>query len=646
MRKFLILLFILLSLSSIYTEIRAGYINITGYDFDNDDPIKLSGEWNITYEDGTKTYSRVPSDWAGDDKRVTYALTILSQEQELILAPTQVNSEYILLLNGEKVLEEKSYRYLYIPIKMKSGVNTLEFIITNRDDPVGGIRNSPFLGGHEIMRKKHIISYFRDAIFAGANIIVAIFFLILFLRYNRDISSLYFAILCMVLAIRGVVINDKLLFLFIKNLSGNAVQRVEYFCVYSLPLLFMLFIKSYFNYRPHRKPYNVLTFLTIPFPICVLLLPPLQYKSLLFIYFITSFVVIIFILSTIIFYIYKRLKDSVKIFISILLVGLAAISDISMVLFNNFETHILSIFLIIFILYMLYNIFSSETRKLLRRSQLKDENAQVNKYLHKFVPSKYIKSIGLGDTFSIKDGDGVDREMTILFASIKGFHQEFSLHGAEEGIKLLNRAFSIISPILIKHNGLIDKFIDETIMVLFPDDPNTAVDAVLELNTYLEEYNRQNPALYPIEIYSGIHIGPCHFGIVGDGKRSDITVISKTVNKASRIHSFSKKIDRAILISDELYQKLEIKEHFNYLYMGRVKLKGNSNFVGIHTIFQGAITEADSLFSMTMRKLENSSLYDIESVLQRIKTLHRGHKPSNYYLDLINSNRKLEELEK
>lgn len=646
MKSKILLLQLIFVLTLSYSQINSGFINIRDIDFDISSPIKLSGDWIVTYPDGRSIISKVPADWEGDEPTVTYTLRIESQKQDLILAPTQINSSYVLLLNGVELVREDSYRFLYVPVTLKDGVNRLDLVITNTTDPVGGIRNSPLLGSHIKMRERQLKTKLRDGIFAGANIIVAIFFIILYFYYKRDRSSIYFALLCIALAIRGVVINDKILFLYIDNLSGTLIQRLEYFSVYSLPLLFMLFIKTYFNYSSHRLPFIILAGLTIPFPISVVFLPPLMYKSVLFIYFIFAIITILFIVFTLAYYIYKRMEDSVKIFVSLLIIGLAAISDISIVLFNRSETHILSIVLMIFILYMIYNIFSTETRKLLKRSELTNENIQVNRYLHKFVPSKYIKSIGLGDTFSISDGDGIDREMTILFSSIKGFQNEFALHQAEDGIKLLNRVFSIISPIFTKHNGLIDKFMDESIMVLFPEDPQDAIRAIMEVNSVLEGYNRTNPTLFPIELYTGIHIGPCHFGIVGDGKRSDITVISPTVNKASRIHSFAEKIDQSILISDALYKIINIDSEYNDLYMGKVKLKGNRDFVGIYTLFTHNITQADNLFSMTMRKLENSSLYDIESVLQRIKTIHRTHKPSNYYLDLINKNRKLEELEK
>lgn len=183
-------------------------------------------------------------------------------------------------------------------------------------------------------------------------------------------------------------------------------------------------------------------------------------------------------------------------------------------------------------------------------------------------------------------------------------------------------------------------------MAVFPAKPEDAIDAIIQINLELKMYNNSHPNLTPIEIRSGIHIGSQFIGIVGDEKRVDATVISKVVNTASRINSFTEKLDRNILISDDIYQRLTNKKGYESKFMGKVKLKGNMNFMGIHCIYTDFVEDADNLFSLTMSKLENSSLDKIENVLLNIKMMYKNHAPTIFYLNLIQKNKRLEDFEK
>lgn len=285
--------------------------------------------------------------------------------------------------------------------------------------------------------------------------------------------------------------------------------------------------------------------------------------------------------------------------------------------------------------------------------KLSDDNRKVNRYLSKFVPGGFIKSIGKGSITTIQKGDGTVENMTVLFSSVKDFYKHTRLLKGEEVIELLNRCYAIISPIIKKHGGFVDKFMDETLMALFSGGPEDALNASIEIAQEMNKYNSLNPYDIPLEIRSGIHMGELFIGIVGDKNRLDATVISKVVNTASRIGSFTKKIDKDILISEEVYNSLNHNSEFKTHYMGRVKLKGNSNSIGIYSvcIFNGKfkkeeINQADNLFSITMKKLENSTLSKIEDVLINIKNIYKHHTPTLYYLKLIRENRRLEDLEK
>ena len=79
-------------------------------------------------------------------------------------------------------------------------------------------------------------------------------------------------------------------------------------------------------------------------------------------------------------------------------------------------------------------------------------------------------------------------------------------------------------------------------MALFPDKPEKAIDAALDMSDKLREYNiHRNTMNYKsIEIGIGIHTGKIILGTIGQEDRMDTTVISDTVNLCQRIESLTR----------------------------------------------------------------------------------------------------------
>lgn len=531
-------------------------------------------------------------------------------------------------------------------MSLKEGVNQLDFYIRNTTEKFGGFRSSPYIGSFDNMVKLYEKRVFRDTIICGASLVMFLFFFILFLNYRNDKSTLYFSLICLFLSLRGLVTNDKVIFIFIPNLSYLLLNKIEYFSVYLIPLLTILFIYNYYEKKVYKHIFKVCIYFGFILVLASLLGPPVLYISLLYVFY--GYIIIggILIITTLINCGINGKEDAFKILVSIITLLLAGVCDSINYILNKSDVQVLPSSMIVFILLMSLIVSQREIRKLKKIDKLSKENIKVIKYLSKFVPNAFIKTVGMGDITSISRGVGVNKDMTVLFTSIIGFQQELKLYKAEDTISLLNRCFGMISPIITSYGGFIDKFIDETVMALFPGKPEDAIDAVMEINKKLEQFNRGLGHGKPLRMKAGIHNGEQYIGLVGDQNRVDATVISKVVNTASRINSFTSKIDRDILISDDVYRSIKCPEDYKTMYMGRVKLKGKENFIGIHCLYLNKVVEADNLFSITMKKLEDSSLDKIENVLLNIKRMHKNHKPTDYYLQLIKNNKTLEELEK
>ncbi len=171
-----------------------------------------------------------------------------------------------------------------------------------------------------------------------------------------------------------------------------------------------------------------------------------------------------------------------------------------------------------------------------------------------------------------------ERILTILFCDIKGFSTLCENLESIEIVKLLNDIFDLITDVLKKHGGLIDKYIGDAIMALF--DPlkdeeahHNAVLASLEMQQAISNFNK-NRQDNPVNIRIGINTGSVIWGDVGSHlDRRDTTVIGDPVNLASRLEGVNKIFGTNIIISNNTYNYIKDRIEVRELDIIRVKGK-------------------------------------------------------------------------
>lgn len=141
----------------------------------------------------------------------------------------------------------------------------------------------------------------------------------------------------------------------------------------------------------------------------------------------------------------------------------------------------------------------------------------------------------------------VRRQVTILIADLRGFTAITSLLPTETVIAMLNRCLGRMNEVISRHHGVVDKFMGDSIMVLFgvpnehPDDVKRALACSIEMQLAMAEINLKNQEDGIPELFMGIGIntGSVMAGKLGSHFYSEYTVIGAEVNLASRIESFS-----------------------------------------------------------------------------------------------------------
>lgn len=146
------------------------------------------------------------------------------------------------------------------------------------------------------------------------------------------------------------------------------------------------------------------------------------------------------------------------------------------------------------------------------------------------------------------------REIVILFTDIRGSTTFFRTHGDIAGRLMMQRHHDMLFPLIKQHKGTIVKTVGDSIMASF-DDPYKAVNAAIEMQRKLSDYNSNLPSEELIRIRIGINFGR---GIIED---SD--VYGNVVNVASKLVSIGE--SDQILVSKSIYEKLQLREDLSFL---------------------------------------------------------------------------------
>jgi predicted ATPase/class 3 adenylate cyclase/tRNA A-37 threonylcarbamoyl transferase component Bud32 len=220
-------------------------------------------------------------------------------------------------------------------------------------------------------------------------------------------------------------------------------------------------------------------------------------------------------------------------------------------------------------------------------SQTKELNERLivlNRAYERFVPEDFLDLLHKKSIMDVALGDHTQISMSVLFTDIRNFTTRSEKMTPQENFDFINSFLGVMVPIIKKHSGFVDKYIGDAIMALFPRNADDAIKASIEMQQTLKEYNKQNPHQDPIEIGIGINTGLLMLGTVGEPNRMAATVISDTVNIASRIESLTKTYQKPILIAEDTYKKIKNPLMYNFEKIGQVQVKGKAKEITIYQV--------------------------------------------------------------
>jgi adenylate cyclase len=197
---------------------------------------------------------------------------------------------------------------------------------------------------------------------------------------------------------------------------------------------------------------------------------------------------------------------------------------------------------------------------------------------------------------------GERREMTVLFADLRGFTTVAEGLDPVAVTRLLNRFFTPTTRRVLAAGGTLDKYMGDALMAFFgapllqADHARRACRAALGLSRELVRLNAEpppagaRPGPAQLAIGVGIASGEMVVGNLGSEEVFDYTVVGDTVNLGSRIEGLNRLYGTEILVSDAT--AAAAREEFLFREVDRVRVKGKRVPVSLFELVAEAPGEA------------------------------------------------------
>lgn len=517
--------------------------------------------------------------------------------------------------------------------------------VANYDDRDAGIMQPMRLGAAQKILTERERAIFIEAFVSGSILLIGLYHLGLFFNRREDRASLWFGIFCAIISVRLLLTGEYYL-PKVLDLPYLLQIRLEILSFYIALPVFMAYLSASFPLKYHRYALWIFGALAGLASVANFLLPMPALTHVLTPFLLVSFAAVVYCVTTWAYAAIKRRSGGRTALLGGIVFGATVVHDSL-----NTEGLIQSSWiapygLVVLILsqsYILARFFAETYRKVI---SLADVLRRTRDSYARFVPMEFLKQLGTTEITTISLGQQVQSEMTVMFTDIRGFTSLSEQMSPRDNFNFLNSYLSRMTPIVERHAGIVDKYIGDAIMALFPSGAEAALDAAIAMQRALRDYNheRLRAGYDPLRISTGLHHGPLMLGTVGAENRMQGTVISDTVNLAARMEELTRAYDAHILISQAVYARLTSPEKYNLRLVDHVRVKGKRESVAVYEVFDGLSeyrldfyrqTRAD--FERGLFHYQNGEAREAEACMRRVLAINADDEVARMYLERIGS---------
>ncbi len=204
----------------------------------------------------------------------------------------------------------------------------------------------------------------------------------------------------------------------------------------------------------------------------------------------------------------------------------------------------------------------------------------IQRAFSRYVSHKVVEQLVADPTKLSLEGER--RVMTYLFTDIAGFTSVSEFMEGKDLALMLNAYLEGMTSIVLRHEGMVDKFIGDAVFAIFnapvdlEDHAQRAVQCALDMDDFAENFRREqndkdvNFGLTRI----GVHTGAAVVGNFGSQAHFNYTAQGDAVNTASRLEGLNKTFGTRLCVSDDtraLCPNIAFREIASVVLKGKTK---------------------------------------------------------------------------
>jgi adenylate cyclase len=241
---------------------------------------------------------------------------------------------------------------------------------------------------------------------------------------------------------------------------------------------------------------------------------------------------------------------------------------------------------------------------------------------------------------------GERRWMTVMFTDIAGFTtiSEGLKETPEKLVELMNHYLTVMSGVVSRHDGYVDKFIGDAVMAVWgapvqvEQAERKAVETALDCQAALAVFNRDVVKAYlpggELGTRIGIATGFAIAGNMGSKQRLNYTVTGDMVNLSARLEGANKEYGTSIMIS-ELTAKA-LGDEYVLRRLDRLVVKGKTEPITVFEVVGRRGAADDNVLARLADFAQALALHDARQFAAArtiFLTLASIDPPSNLYAE-------------
>lgn len=260
----------------------------------------------------------------------------------------------------------------------------------------------------------------------------------------------------------------------------------------------------------------------------------------------------------------------------------------------------------------------------------------------RFVPHQLLRLLNAESILDLELGEQTERTMTILFSDIRDFTLLSESMTPHQTFSFINSYLGEMEPVISRHGGIVDKYIGDAIMALFPSGADQGLQSAIAMLAQLETYNagRQRADYPPLRIGIGLNTGIVMLGTIGGTQRMEGTVLSDAVNLASRLEETTKLYQTPLLISEHTLYALADSSKYRIRFLDRIRVKGKNHPQSVYEVFDNDAPQVRAGKEATRTHFEEAvAYYHLKAVDKAVPLFEGalrevpGDAPARIYLE-------------